>query len=134
MIANQASALVHLGMGHDDMTAGFMDEAVAMVEAMAPPRGSANPIQPVHELYGELLMEMGRHEEEANMFATSLERMPRRSRSLLGMARASIEIGEADTAAEAYRELTGVWQGRDDFPGMHEARQYLGETDSAGRR
>ena len=68
------------------------------------------------------------------MFATSLERMPRRSRSLLGMARASIEIGEADTAAEAYRELTGVWQGRDDFPGMHEARQYLGETDSAGRR
>ena len=134
VIANQASALLHLGMGHDDMAAGFMDEAVAMVEAMAPPRGSANPIKPVHELYGELLIEMGRHEEAANMFATSLERMPRRPRSLLGMARASVEIGEADTAAEAYRELTRVWQDRDDFPGMHEARQYLGETDSAGRR
>ena len=54
----QVSALLHHGMGHADMATDFMDKAVETVEAMSPPRGSANPVKPVHELYGELLLEL----------------------------------------------------------------------------
>jgi tetratricopeptide (TPR) repeat protein len=127
VMSKQISALLHAGMGHADVATGFMDEAATIVEAMAPPRGSANPIKPVHELYGELLLELDRPEWAAKMFETSLLRMPRRPRSLIGLARASVAAGDDVTAAEAYEELLDVWAGRD-FAGVHEARRFLGET------
>lgn len=128
----QVAALRHAGMGHADVATGLMDEVVEMVEAMAPPRGSANPIKPVHELYGELLLELGRFDDAAEKFETSLLRMPRRPRSLLGLARARVEAGDHEGAAEAYRELTEVWAGRDHFEGMQEARRFLRETTNGG--
>ena len=132
VMSKQVSALLHAGMGHADVATRFMDEAVAMVEAMAPPRGSANPIKPVHELYGELLMELDRPEAAVAMFETSLLRMPRRPRSLLGLARSSVATGDDVAAAEAYEELLDVWAGRD-LEGAHEARQFLGETMNDSR-
>ena len=120
----QVAALRHAGMGHADVATGLMDEAVEMVLAMAPPRGSASPIKPVFELY----VELDQPAAAAEQFETSLLRMPRWPRALRGLARARAEIGDHDGAAEAYRELTDVWQGRDHFAGMQEARQFLQET------
>lgn len=128
----QVAALRHAGMGHADVATGLMDEAVEMVEAMAPPRGSANPIKPVHELYGELLLELGRPAAAAETFETALLRMPRRPRSLLGLARANVELDDHEGAVEAYRELTEVWAGRDDLEGLREARRFLRETTDDG--
>ena len=54
-----------------------MDDAVATIEAAAPPRGAASPIKPVHELYGEILLDLARPDEAIDKFETSLLRMPR---------------------------------------------------------
>ncbi len=124
----EVSALLHAGMGHAGLATARMDEAVAIVEAMAPPRGSASPIKPVHELYGEILLELDRPADAIDSFETSLLRMPNRPRSLLGLARAHVAIGNDTEAGEAYRALTRVWSGHESFEGMREARRFLHET------
>ncbi len=125
----EVSALLHAGMGHADMATERMDEAVAIVEAMAPPRGSASPIKPVHELYGELLLGLDRPADAVAMFETSLLRMPNRPRSLLGLARSNEAAGNYTEAQEAYRTLTEVWAGHEELDGMREARRFLEETN-----
>ncbi len=125
----EVSALLHAGMGHASVATGRMDEAVAMVDEMAPPRGSASPIKPVHELYGELLLDLDRPADAIGMFETSLLTMPNRPRSLLGLARSNQAGGNYTEAEEAYRRLTEVWVGYEELDGMREARRFLEETN-----
>ena len=130
----QVAALLEADRGNEAAAREWMDQAVETVEAMAPPRGSASPIKPVHELYGEMLAGFGDHEGAAAMFETSLLRMPNRPRSLLGVARASVETGDFDRAAEAYEQLVSeAWVGRTTFEGYQEATRFLESTDSANR-
>jgi len=130
----QVAALLEADRGNEAAARELMDQAVETVEAMAPPRGSASPIKPVHELYGEILAGFRDHEAASGMFETSLLRMPNRPRSLLGVARASIETGDFERATEAYETLvTEVWVGRDAFPGYQEAIRFLESTDSSSR-
>jgi predicted Zn-dependent protease len=105
-----------------------MDEAQAIVEAGAPPQGAASPVKPVHELYGEILLDLDRPADAIEKFETSLLRMPDRPRSLLGLARAYAETGDRDMAAEVYEKLTDVWAGRESFDGFQEARRYVETT------
>ena len=129
----QVAALLEADRANEAGARELMDEAVETVEAMAPPRGSASPIKPVHELYGEILAGFGDHEAAAAMFETSLLRMPNRPRSLLGVARASVETGDFERATEAYEKLTEVWAGRTAFEGYQEAMRFLESTDSSSR-
>ncbi len=105
-----------------------MDEAQAIVEAGATPRGAASPVKPVHELYGEILLDLDRPADAIEKFETSLLRLPNRPRSLLGLARAYAGTGDREMAAEAYKELTEVWAGRESFDGYQEARRFLMTT------
>ncbi|MDE2772748.1 MAG: hypothetical protein OXI46_03445 [Gemmatimonadota bacterium] len=127
----QVAALLEADRGNEAGARKLMDEAVETVEAMAPPRGAANPIKPVHELYGEILAGFGAHEDAAAMFETSLMRMPNRPRSLLGLARASVETGDLERATEAYEKLTQVWAGRTSFGGYQEAMRFLAGAESS---
>ena len=128
----QVSALLHQGMGHADVATGFMDKAVEAVEAMAPPRGSANPVKPVHELYGELLLELDRPEDAAAMFETSLQRMAGRPRSLLGLARANAAMGNTMVALENYAKVAALWEDREGITGLDEARGFVDEQAAGG--
>ena len=128
----QVSALLHAGMGHGDMAVGFMDDAVETVEAMAPPRGSANPVKPVHELYGEILLDLGKAEDAVAMFETSLLRMANRPRSLLGLARAHAASGNDMLAAEVYGKVAALWEGREGIAGLDEARGFVEEHAGGG--
>ena len=129
----QVAALLEVDRGNEAGARELMDQAVETVEAMAPPRGSASPIKPLHELYGEMLAGFGDHEDAAAMFETSLLRMPNRPRSLLGLARASVETGDFERATDAYEKLTEVWAGRTSFEGYQEAMSFLESTDSSSR-
>ena len=120
----EASALLHASMGHADVATGLMDRAQAADEALPPPRGAASPIKPVHELYGELLMDLGRPTEAVGKFEASLLRMPNRPRSLLGVGRAYVALGTPMMAGEAYERLAEMWAGREELPGMLEAREF----------
>ncbi len=125
IMAMEAGALLHADLGHADVATRLMDQAQAADEAMAPPRGAASPIKPVHELYGEILLDLGRPADAVEKFETSLVRMPNRPRSLLGLARAQAAVGNRDAAVEAYEQLTEVWAGRESFEGYREALAYL---------
>ena len=122
-----ASALLHTGMGHADVATDLMDQAEAAILALAPPRGSASPIKPVFELYGEILLDLDRPTEAAAKFETALVRMPNRPRSLLGLARAHAATGNQEEAAEAYAQLTQVWAGHASIEGYQEAVRFLME-------
>jgi hypothetical protein len=128
IMAKEVGALLHAGMGHGSVATGLMDEAQAIVEAGAPPRGAASPVKPVYELYGEILLDLDRPADAIEKFETSLLRMPNRPRSLLGLARANAGAGNLEKAAKAYEQLTQVWAGRESFDGFQEARRFLAAT------
>jgi hypothetical protein len=125
IMAKQVGALRHAALGHESVATDLMDEAQAIVEAGADPRGAASPVKPVHELYGEILLALNRPADAIEKFETSLLRMPNRPRSLLGLARAYTETGDHGGASSAYRQLTEVWAGRESFDGYQEARRFL---------
>ena len=128
IMAKQVGALLHADMGHGSVATGLMDEAQAIVEAGADPRGAASPVKPVHELYGEILLDLDRPADAIEKFETSLQRMPNRPRSLLGLARAYARSGDREMAAENYEQLTQVWAGRESFEGYQEASRFLAAT------
>jgi tetratricopeptide (TPR) repeat protein len=123
-----AGALLHAGMGHADVATDLMDQAEAAILDLAPPRGSASPIKPVFELYGEILLDLDRPAEAAAKFETALVRMPNRPRSLLGLARAHVATGNTEDAAEAYAQLTLVWADHASIDGYQEAVRFLMEV------
>ncbi len=133
IMSQQVSALFQTFHGRPQQAMAIMDDAVATVEAMMPPRGAASPIKPVHELYGEILMDLNRPQESVEMFETSLLRMPNRPRSLLGLARSYVAMGNDQEAGEAYQSLTEVWRDRESFTGYQEAKRFL-EEDSQMHR
>ena len=79
-------------------------------------------------------MDLNRPQESVEMFETSLVRMPNRPRSLLGLARSYIAMGNDQKAGEAYQSLTEVWRDRESFAGFQEARRFLEEDSQGGLR
>ena len=120
----QVAALVEMAKGNNDKAIELIEEGVRIAESMRPPSGAANPVKPVHELYGEMLLEMGKPAEAIEVFKTSLKRMPNRPLGLLGLARAYAATGDRLQASEQYEKLAKAWEGRD-FPALEEAKSYL---------
>ena len=125
----EVAALVHAAKGEADAATALMDEALELTGRMRLPNGAASPVKPPYELYGEILLDLGRPADAAAKFRTSLERMPGRVRSVLGLARAAARTGDDATAAEQYAVLLSTWQGRDDLPGYQEASRFLQQTN-----
>ena len=121
----QVGALVRVAQGDADGAVQVMDEALEIVAGIRAPNGAADPVKPAYELYGEILLELGRPEDAVAQFETSLQRMPNRPRSVLGLARALEQMGDEDGAAEQYEILNAIWDGRDSFTGLQEARRFL---------
>ena len=99
-------------------------EAVALTDKERLPNGSANPLKPVHELAGELLLEAGQAQQAAAMFDASLLRTPNRPWSLLGAARSHANLNHRDMAAEYYTALLALWSD-DRHPAVQEAKNFL---------
>ena len=121
----EVAASIRAAQGDADGAVRLMDEALEIVAGIRPPNGAADPVKPAYELYGEILLETGRPAEAVAMFETSLLRMPNRPRSRLGLARALEQTGDEAGAAEQYRQLSTIWEGRESFTGLQEAQQYL---------
>jgi tetratricopeptide (TPR) repeat protein len=75
--------------------------------------GPPLPVKPVNEQVGEMLMDLRRPREAIEAFELSLKRTPRRTLSLLGLARASMAIKDIPRAQRAYGELRDVWKKAD---------------------
>jgi tetratricopeptide (TPR) repeat protein len=86
----------------------------AVVEAGLPFEfGPPVPVKPVNEQVGEMLMDLRRPREAMEAFELSLKRTPRRSLSLLGLARAAMAVKDIATAQRAYGELRDIWKKAD---------------------
>ena len=125
----EAAALVRLARGQGDAATQLMDEAIEIAEGQRPPNGAANPIKPPYELYGEILLELDRPAQALEKFETSLLRMPKRARSLLGAARAAAKNGDRLMTRERYRTLMAIWHDHSDLPGFREAKRFVGESE-----
>ena len=124
----EAAALVQLANGEGAAATRLMDEAVEIAKSQRPPNGAASPIKPPYELYGEMLLELGSPEEALEKFETSLRRMSKRARSLLGAARAASRSGDRQTARAHYETLMTVWRDHQDMPGFVEAKRFVADA------
>ena len=125
----EAAALVALANRDADTATQLMDEAIAIAEGLRPPNGAANPIKPPYELYGEMLLELNRPASALIKFETSLLRLPKRARALLGEARAAAKSGDQLTARERYRTLMAIWHEYPEQPAFLEAQRFVRERD-----
>ena len=125
IMQREVAALIEASQGNADQAITLMDEALAFLATVRPPNGAANPVKPAYELYGEILLMLDRPEDAIAKFETSLQRMPNRPRSVLGLARALERTGDEEGAAERYRQLSEIWEGRESLTGLQEARDYI---------
>ncbi len=88
-----------------------------------------NRLLPMRELYGELLLEVGRPAEALTAFQTSLKSSPNRYRSLAGAARATAALGQTKAADQWRRRVLDLTRDADtQRPEMVAARAALSET------
>ena len=104
----------------------LMKKATALEEQSGAPYGPPTLIKPSHELFGEILLRAGQPKEAVEKFQVALLRQPNRARSLLGLARAAAQSGDAATARATYTKLLEQWKEADaDLPELREARDYV---------
>jgi tetratricopeptide (TPR) repeat protein len=108
----ELTALIALAKGQRDQAVTTLKEAVAIEESMRPPNGAADPVKPAHEVLGEILLQVGNPADAAAAFDACLLRMPNRSRSLMGSAKAHTAAGHREIAAERYATLNSFWKGK----------------------
>lgn len=102
----------------------LLAEAIRLREAGRLPNGAANPLKPIHELAGEINLAFGFASDAADLFETSLLRLPNRPLSLLGAARAYASAGDQDKANAMYERLLMIWSD-DALPSVREAKQFV---------
>ena len=105
--------LIALEEDEEDTAISLLQKA-ADREATLPFSFGPPPIlKPAAELLGEVLLQLGRNDEALAAFETQLVRTPRRTQSLLGLARSAQAIGETATAAENYAQVAAIWHSAD---------------------
>jgi hypothetical protein len=88
--------------------------------------GPPVPLKPPHELLGEELLAAGDPAAARAAFAAALKSVPRRTRSLLGRARAEAAVGAISAAAATYAELIDILHAADPgLPALREARAFV---------
>lgn len=126
---HEIEALDALAKGDKMGAVGHINKGVELAESMRPPNGAPSPVKPVHELAGEIYLELGQAEEAVLSYQKSLSRTPNRPLSVRGLARAYAALGNRALAVEQYRKLENIWS-EYSVPGLKEASEYLSSTDS----
>ena len=104
----------------------MMDRAVALQRKMPKPIGRPFPVKGADELYGELLLQVGRTKEAIVWFDRALARTPNRSRVVLALARAYRNAGDTGNAKAAYQRFLQNYRLADPgLPEVAEAREAI---------
>ena len=122
ILEQELLALIHRARGETIEALTLLRDAARNADAEPFDFGPPDAIKPVHELLGELYLELERPVDARLAFEQALLRAPRRTLSLLGLARAASaaaataqDDGRAETrgddraaAREAYGELAAI--------------------------
>ena len=107
--------------GKADEAVALLRQAAAVEDTMAVAFGPPDVVKPTHELLGELLLAQGKAAAAQQEFVRALALAPRRTASLLGLARAATAAGDAPVAEQARADLRAIWhQADEDLPGLAE--------------
>jgi tetratricopeptide (TPR) repeat protein len=127
----QLAALEQFINGDLDRVTQLLDQATALEKSLPPPSGPPDLVKPTHELYGEILLFLDRPQEAQQQFERVLLWHPNRARSLLGLARATAQMGHVQATRQAYAGFLNIWSRADqDLPELKEAKQFLQQTDN----
>jgi hypothetical protein len=131
MQAREAAAWAAQAAGDAAGAVTEMEAAVAIEDSIDSLSQPPYPIIPAHELYGSMLMDMGKRAEARKQFEETLRRTPGRPKAIVGIAQAAEAMGDTAAARAQYMRLIEIWKGADpDRPELQLARRYL---QSAGR-
>lgn len=124
-------ALIQHTQGNEDAAMQLLYEAVDIEFAMPRRFGPPWPPQPSHELLGDLLAKQGNYEAARQQFKIALSLADGRSRSLLGLARASAALGLKEESQRTYESLAYNWQRADTaFAALKEVQGIAGPGSS----
>ncbi len=124
--AREAAAMAAQAAGDAAGAMAEMESAVTIEDSIDSLSQPPYPIIPAHELYGSMLMEMGRPEQARKHFEETLRRTPGRPKAIAGIARAAEATGDTATARGQYERLIEMWKGADgDRPELEAARRFL---------
>jgi tetratricopeptide (TPR) repeat protein len=118
VMLREMEALDLFARGQHAAAFAMMDRATALQARMPKPIGRPFPVKGADELYGELLLQVGRAKEALVWFDRALARTPNRSRAVLGLARAYRNAGNAASARATYKRFLANWRLAD--PGLPE--------------
>jgi tetratricopeptide (TPR) repeat protein len=132
--AREAAAAAAYAAGDTAAAVKEMEAAVALEDAIDSLSQPPYPIIPVHELYGSMLMAMGKPADARRQFEETLKRTPGRPKAIAGIARAAEAMGDAATAKASYTRLIEMWPNADpDRPELQAARRFLQPASATGR-
>jgi tetratricopeptide (TPR) repeat protein len=134
ILEKEVAAYARLAAGRKDEAVKLAKEAADIELTTSAPSGPPDPMKPAHELYGEMLLEVNRPADAVGAFEQSLLRTPKRTPSLLGLARASAQAGNIGAARRHYTEIANMPGAAAGSPAVQEAQKFLKErTTEAGR-
>ena len=126
IMLREMEALNVFASGQHQAAFAILDQAATLQGRMPKPIGRPFPVMDVNELYGDLLLQVGRAKEAVGRFDRVLARTPNRSRALLGLARAYRNSGDATNARAAYKRfLTNYRLADPGLPEVAEARDAI---------
>lgn len=126
ILRDDLGGMLAIGEGRPQAGVDAIRRAARRYETLAFDFGPPVPIKPPHELLGEQLLKQGNTTDARTAFGTALKNAPRRTRSLLGRARAESAGGDVAAATATYKELVTIWHGADaDLPELAEAKEYV---------
>jgi tetratricopeptide (TPR) repeat protein len=91
----ELGAILRWAKGQKEEALQLAKEAADVDASMSAPSGPPDPIKPAFELYGEMLLDMGRAKDAAHAFEQALLRTPNRTPSVRGLQRATAGAGSA---------------------------------------
>ncbi len=125
IMETELRALLRYARGNVEETMGLLSEATRLEDDMPYEFGPPDVVQPSHELFGEILLELNRPHEAQREFERALHLAPRRVRALLGLARAATASGDPKTAVRAYTDVRDIWHRADpSLPELKEVSRY----------
>ena len=116
-----------LGAGENEKALRQMESAAALEDGTEKSAVTPGPLSPARELLGEMLLQMNEPTQALEQFEATLQKEPRRFRSLYGAAHAAQLSGRRDSSQRYFRELLKVCANADspERPELKEARKAL---------
>jgi len=125
VLEKEIGAVARWAGGQKDEALKLAKEATDIELTTNAPSGPPDPMKPAFELYGEMLLDANRAQEAAVAFSQALLRTPKRTPSLLGLARANVKAGNTAAARLHYSTLATMPGAGPASPAVLEAQKFL---------